>query len=95
MYSVTVLEECDANQALKEIYRVVKPGGSIGAVVRAIDMPQWLDFSVDDELWRKIIIPPQLISPSGVADKSLTAEWPMLILKSSDVSLFVLRNQKS
>ena len=30
VYSVTVLEECDANQALKEIYRVVKPGGSIG-----------------------------------------------------------------
>ena len=48
VYSVTVLEECDANQALKEIYRVVKP-----------------------ELWRKIIIPPQLISPSGVADNSL------------------------
>ena len=71
VYSVTVLEECDANQALKEIYRVVKPGGSIGVVVRAIDMPQWLDLSVDDELWRKIIIPPQLISPSGVADKSL------------------------
>jgi ubiquinone/menaquinone biosynthesis C-methylase UbiE len=71
VYSVTVLEECDANQALKEIYRVVKPGGAIGVVVRAIDMPQWLDLSVDDELWRKIIIPPQLISPSGVADKSL------------------------
>ena len=71
VYSVTVLEECDANQALKEIYRVVKPGGSIGVVVRAIDMPQWLDLSVDDELWCKIIIPPQLISPSGVADKSL------------------------
>ena len=71
MYSVTVLEECDANQALKEIYRVVKPGGAIGVVVRAIDMPQWLDLSVDDELWRKIIIPPQLISPTGVADKSL------------------------
>ena len=59
------------NQALKEIYRVVKPGGSIGVVVRAIDMPQWLDLNVDDELWRKIIIPPQLISTSGVADKSL------------------------
>ena len=39
VYSVTVLEECDANQALNEIYRVVKPGGAVGTVVRAIDMP--------------------------------------------------------
>ena len=69
VYSVTVLEECDANQALKEIYRVVKP--EVPGSSFAIDMPQWLDLSVDDELWRKIIIPPQLISPSGVADKSL------------------------
>ena len=74
MYSVTVLEECDANQALKEIYRVVKPGGSIGVVVRFIDMPQWLDLSVDEELWRKIIIPPQLISPSGLLINHSTAE---------------------
>ena len=71
VYSVTVLEECDANQALNEIYRVVKPGGAVGTVVRAIDMPQWLDLNVADELWSKIIIPPQLISPSGIADKSL------------------------
>ena len=31
--------ECDANQALKKIYRVVKPGGAIGFVVHAIDKP--------------------------------------------------------
>ena len=49
-----VLEECDANQALKEIFGVVKPGGAIGVVVPAIDMPQWLDLSVDDELWEPI-----------------------------------------
>ena len=34
--------ECDANQALKEIYRVVKPGGAIGLVVHAIDKPSRL-----------------------------------------------------
>jgi len=31
--------ECDANQASKEIHRVVKPGGAIGLVVHAIDKP--------------------------------------------------------
>ena len=86
VYSVTVLEECDANQALNEIYRVVKPGGAVGTVVRAIDMPQWLDLNVEDELWSKIIIPPQLISPSGIADKSLYGR--MADAKFKDLIMF-------
>ena len=85
LYSVTVLEECDAHKALNEIYRVVRPGGAVGIIVRAIDMPQWLNINVKEELWRKIIVPPQLVSPSGVADKSLydkmtTANFKNLIM---------------
>jgi ubiquinone/menaquinone biosynthesis C-methylase UbiE len=41
LFSVTVLEECDADRALAEMKRVVKPGGRVGVVVRANDLPQW------------------------------------------------------
>ena len=34
-------------------------------------MPQWLNLDVQERLWRKISIPPQLVSSYGVADKSL------------------------
>ena len=71
VYSVTVLEECDADKAIKEIVRVVKPGGSIGIIVRAIDMPQWFNFDITGELKHKLNIPLQLKSTYGIADKSL------------------------
>ena len=41
IFSVTVLEECDAGKAIAEMVRVARPGGRIGVVVRAIDLPQW------------------------------------------------------
>ncbi len=71
VYSVTVLEECDAEKAIKEMVRVVKPGGSIGVIVRAIDMPQWFNFNIIGELKYKLNIPLQLKSTYGIADKSL------------------------
>ena len=71
VYSVTVLEECEADKAIKEIVRVVKPGGSIGIIVRAIDMPQWFNFDITGELKHKLNIPLQLKSTFGIADKSL------------------------
>src|SRR5437763_2502315 len=40
VFSVTVLEECDADRAIGEMVRVTRPGGRIGIVVRALDRPQ-------------------------------------------------------
>ena len=40
VFTITVLEECDAEQAIAEIMRVTRPGGRIAIVVRAIDLPQ-------------------------------------------------------
>jgi SAM-dependent methyltransferase len=70
-FSVTVLEECDADRAIGEMIRVVVPGGRIGVVVRAIDMPQWWNLDVPETLRRKITPPPQSVAARGVADASL------------------------
>jgi ubiquinone/menaquinone biosynthesis C-methylase UbiE len=70
-FSVTVLEECDADRALRELYRVVKPGGRVGVIVRAIDLPQWWNLSLPAGLKRKVEVPPQSVGARGVADASL------------------------
>jgi ubiquinone/menaquinone biosynthesis C-methylase UbiE len=72
-FSVTVLEECDADQAIAEMVRVTKPGGRVGIIVRAIDMPQWWSMDLDPDLKSRAETPPQSVAPGGVADKSLYA----------------------
>lgn len=71
VYSVTVLEECDADQAIAEMVRVAKPGARIGVVVRAIDVPQWWNLDLPPALRAKTSVPPQSVGKGGVADRSL------------------------
>ena len=71
VYSVTMLEECDADAAIAEIVRVARRGARIGLVVRATDMAQWWNLELPAELRAKAMIPPLSISPGGVADASL------------------------
>lgn len=73
VFSVTVLEECDADRAIAEMVRVTKPGGRIGIVVRAIDLPQWWNLPLPPGLQAKTAIPPQSVGQGGVADASLYA----------------------
>lgn len=70
-FTVTVLEECDADKALRELYRVVRPGGRVGVIVRAIDMAQWWHLDLPEAIRRKVDEPPQSVAGRGVADASL------------------------
>jgi len=71
LFSVTVLEECDADRALAEMRRVVKPGGRVGVIVRAIDLPQWWHLDLPDAIRRKADLPAQSNGGRGIADASL------------------------
>ncbi len=71
VYSVTVFEECDAGRAIAEAMRVVRPGGRVGLVVRALDMQQWWNLDLPEPIRRKVEMPPRSIAPAGVADRSL------------------------
>jgi SAM-dependent methyltransferase len=73
IFSVTVLEECDADAAIAEMLRVARPGARIGLVVRAIDMPQWWNLTLPAAIRAKAEVPPQSVGPGGVADASLYA----------------------
>lgn len=70
-FSVTVLEECNAVDAISEMMRVVRPGGRVGIIVRAIDMLQWWSFPVPPALRTRVLTPPQSIGVGGVADARL------------------------
>lgn len=70
-YSVTVLEECDADRAIAELFRVVKPGGRVGVIVRAIDGRHVFSADLPDAIRAKVEVVPPMVSPGGVADASL------------------------
>ena len=71
-YSVTALEEGDADKMLAEMVRVTKPGGKVGVIVRAMDIPFVINLPLEPALKSKAqSFPNGVVVPKGCADASL------------------------
>jgi SAM-dependent methyltransferase len=76
--SSTVAEEGDADGMLAELIRVTKPGGRIGVIVRATDIPEWVNAPLGAATKAKVEAPGLFgagVVPSGCADASLYARF--------------------
>lgn len=51
--SSTVMEELDADRMMAELVRVTRPGGRVGVIVRAVDMPLLPNFELSEALKAK------------------------------------------
>jgi ubiquinone/menaquinone biosynthesis C-methylase UbiE len=72
--ALTVMEEGDADRMMAELVRVTRPGGRIGAIVRAQDMSWWSNLPLSPALRAKVDRAGVLgagVSPTGCADASL------------------------
>jgi ubiquinone/menaquinone biosynthesis C-methylase UbiE len=70
----TVLEEGDADRMLAELVRVTRPGGRLAVMVRAVDMPWWVNLPLDRALKTKLEAPGRIgtgVEQRGCADASL------------------------
>lgn len=87
--SVTALEELDADAALAEMIRVTKPGGTVGVIVRAKDIPYFVNLPLDDVLKAKVQHPSAQggdAAEKGCADASLYRRFQASPL--TDVKMF-------
>lgn len=69
--SVTVIEECDADKAISEMTRVVRPGGGVAIKIRACDMPVFWNLPLAPEIKVKAELPMRQVAENGCADASL------------------------
>lgn len=87
--SVTVLEEVDADAALAEMIRVTRPGGSVGVIVRAKDIPYFVNLPLDEALKARIEHPSAQggdAALAGCADAGLYRRFQASTL--TDVHMF-------
>jgi len=74
VFSVTVMEELDADKMLSEMVRVTKPGGSVGVLVRAIDLPWHVNLTLPPDVKNRVETPGVFgssMTKGGCADASL------------------------
>ena len=71
VFCVTLLEECDADRTLMEMVRVTRPGGRVGAIVRATDMNNVCTVPVEPSILKRVQAPYQSVGEKGCADAGL------------------------
>jgi SAM-dependent methyltransferase len=69
--SLTVLEEGNADRMLEELVRVARPGGRVGVMVRALDIPWVVNVPLPPEMKTKVEVPRGFVGSQGCADASL------------------------
>jgi SAM-dependent methyltransferase len=72
VFSSTMLEEVDADRALAEMVRVVKPGGRVVVVVRSVDLPKWTNLPLAKPILDTAMQPGGAVTDTGCADGSLS-----------------------
>jgi ubiquinone/menaquinone biosynthesis C-methylase UbiE len=107
--SFTVMEEGDADRMLAELVRVTKPGGRIAAIVRATDMPPWVNLPLSAATRAKANQPGMAtggVAPAGCADTSLYQRFhaagltrltcfpQFVVLSAAEVSRITIIKQK-
>jgi SAM-dependent methyltransferase len=107
--SFTVMEEGDADRMLAELVRVTRPGGRIAAIVRAVDMPSWVNAPLSAAVRAKADQPGLAsggAAAAGCGDASLyqrfhaagltrLTRFPQLVAKSAaEVSIVTIIKQR-
>jgi ubiquinone/menaquinone biosynthesis C-methylase UbiE len=70
--SATVMELLDADRMLHELVRVARPGGRVVVVVRAVDMPSFVNLPLRAALKARVeVLPNGTVGTRGCADASL------------------------
>jgi SAM-dependent methyltransferase len=73
--SFTVLEEGNADRILAELVRVVKPGGRVAVMVRALDIPWVVNVPLRPETKTKVQMPRGFVGAKGCADPVCTGDY--------------------
>jgi SAM-dependent methyltransferase len=58
--SCTMLEEVDADRTIAELVRVTTPGGRVGIIVWALDIPWWVNLPLETPLKTTLEAPSRL-----------------------------------
>jgi ubiquinone/menaquinone biosynthesis C-methylase UbiE len=72
--SITVMEEVNADKMVAELVRVTKPGGRVGVIIRAVDLPFLINVPVSVSIKQKVEAPGVMgdgVSEGGCGDASL------------------------
>jgi SAM-dependent methyltransferase len=73
-FCITVMEEGNADQMLRELVRVTRSGGAVATMVRSVDLPWWINVPVREEIKTKAArVASGGVAEHGCADASMAA----------------------